>query len=155
MKAQITEWTSRKGQIYPRLEASGKTLTEAFQNAAHGFFGLFVDLESVRPSVAVEIFCESSDSDWLFSDWLNTLVYEVRERGMIFRDFKIRVDGINVKGVIYGERIDPNRHVLKREFLAGAAFDLLYAVESESGAQVSAVLNDERRHPLPLREIWR
>lgn len=155
MTAQITEWTDRTGRAFPRLEAHGKSLTEAFQNAAHGFFGLFTDVSSIRGTTSVTIFCESSDSDWLFSDWLNTLIYEVRERGMLFSEFHIEVDGINVKGVIRGEPIDPSRHPLRREFLGGAAFDELFAVEHETGAKVSAVLNDEKRHPLPLRELWR
>ncbi|MBS1962553.1 MAG: archease [Bdellovibrionales bacterium] len=155
MAVQITEWTDRTGRAFPRLEARGNSLTEAFRRAAVGFYGLITDVAQVRPSSEVTIFCESSDSDWLFSDWINTLLYETRERGMLFSEFHVEVDGINVKGVIRGEAIDPLRHPLRREWLAGAAFELLYAEEGPDGARVSAVLNDEARHPLPLRELWK
>jgi|GEM_PF-2257238 len=152
--AEITEWTDRAGRSFPRLQARGKTFTEAFQVAARGFFELFTDVTQVRPTDEVVIFCESSDSDWLFSDWINTLIYEVRERKMLFSEFRIEVEGINIKGTIRGEAIDPTRHVLRREKIAGAAFDALFAEEREAGVFVSAVLNDEARHPLFLREIW-
>jgi len=155
MAVEITEWTDRAGRRFPRLQARGKSLTEAFRHAAHGFFGMITDVATIRPLEEVVIFCESSDSDWLFSDWLNTLVYEVRERGMLFSEFHVEVDGINVKGKIRGERIDPKRHPLKREAISGAAFDELFAIEHGEDAHVSAVLNDEARHPLPLRELWR
>lgn len=150
----MTEWKDRTGIPHPRIEAEGKDLTEAFRAAAGAFFEFFTDLSRVRATEKVTIFCESSDSDWLFSDWINTLIYEIRERRMIFSEFRVSVDGINVKGEILGEAIDPSRHPLKREALAGAAFDELFAIEEGSGARVSAVLNDHARHPLPLRELW-
>ncbi len=155
MAVQITEWTDRAGRVFPRLEAQGETLTEAFRTAAFGFIGLITDVASIRATDEVVIFCESSDSDWLFSDWINTLLYEVRERRMLFSEFHVVVDGINVTGKIRGERIDPKRHLLRREVLCGAAFDELFAVEDARGARVSAVLNDEIRHPLPLARLWR
>ena len=154
MAVQITEWTDRAGRSFPRLQSRGKSLTEAFQTAAKGFFSLITDVETIRPTTEVVIFCESSDSDWLFSDWINTLIYEIRERRMIFSEFHVEVDGINVKGKIRGETIDPNRHPLLRPTLSGAAFDELFAIEEGGEARVSAVLNDWARHPLPLREIW-
>jgi SHS2 domain-containing protein len=155
MAVEITEWTDRRGRSFPRLQARGKSLTEAFRTAATGFFSLITDVSTIRPTDEVVIFCESSDSDWLFSDWINSLIYEVRTRGMLFSEFHIEVDGINVKGKIRGERIDRHRHPLKRERLSGAAFDELFAREENAAAHVSVVLNDEARHPLPLRALWK
>lgn len=158
MTVKITEWSDTAGNLFPKLEASGKDLTAAFTAAAHGFYGLFTDVAQVRPTEKVVIFCESSDSDWLFSDWINTLLYETRERGMLFSEFHVEVHGINVKGYILGEKIDPKRHLLKRDFIAGAAFESLSAVEEDvkrgEPARVSVVLNDLRQHPLPLKELW-
>jgi SHS2 domain-containing protein len=154
MGVRMTEWNDRSGKAHPRIEAEGANLTEAFREAARGFFGFFTDPGAIRPLERVVIYCESSDSDWLFSDWLNTLLYETRERRMVFSDFRVHVDGINVKGEIWGEPIDPARHPLKHDRVAGAAFDELFAIEEGGRARVSAVLNDWARHPLPLRELW-
>ena len=74
---------------------------------------------------------------------------------MIFCEFRIEFHGINVKGKIRGEKIDPNRHPRKCDRLSGAAFDELFATEEKDVAYVSAVLNDEARHPLPLKELWK
>jgi SHS2 domain-containing protein len=155
MAVQITDWIDRHGRVSPRLEARGKSLTEAFREAARGFFGLITDVATIRPSQEIAIFCESSDSDFLFADWINTLIYEIREHGMIFCEFDVEVEGINIKGKIRGEKIDRERHGLLRPSLAGAAFDALFAEEGPEGARVSAVLNDEARHPLPLAELWK
>lgn len=158
MTVKITEWSDAAGNRFPKLEASGKDLTEAFQQAARGFYSLFTDLAQVRPLQKVAILCESSDTDWLFSDWINTLLYETRERGMLFSEFHVEVDGINVEGYVLGEKIDANRHLLKRDFIAGAAFESLSAVEEDvkrgEPARVGVVLNDLRQHPLPLKELW-
>ncbi len=158
MAVKISEWKDSEGKVFPHLEASGADFNEAFVEAAQGFFSLFTDLSTVRAHDRVEIFCESSDSDWLFSDWINTLIYEIRERRMLFSEFKIHVEGINVKGEIIGEKIDPKRHPLKIDFLGGAAFNRLSAEEVSLGvgksARVSVVLDDIKRHPLPLKELW-
>lgn len=158
MAVKITDWKDSSGSVFPRIQAEGKDLTTAFVAAAEGFFDLFTDRKKIAAKERVVIFCESSDSDWLFSDWLNTLLYEVRERGMLFSEFRIEVEGINVKGEVWGEKIDPARHPLHREFISGAAFAELYATEPDEKkgilASVSAVLNDVKRHPLPLRELW-
>jgi tRNA nucleotidyltransferase (CCA-adding enzyme) len=129
-------------------------LTEAFGRAAVGLMGLITDPETIRPTDEIPIHCESSDSDWLFSDWINSLVYEIRERRMVFSEFEIEVDGINVRGTLRGEKIDPVRHPRRRDVLSGAAFDELFAIEEDGIARVSAVLNDHDRHPLPIAEIW-
>ncbi len=157
MAMQTSEWIDAKGNAFPRIEATGQDLSEAFRDAARGFFSLFTDLDRVQALEKVVIHCESSDTDWLVSDWMNTLVYEVRERKMLFSRYEIHVEGIGITGVIWGERIDPVRHPLHREAIAGAAFDLLFGREPEgdSPAAVSVVLNDVARHPLPLRELWR
>lgn len=158
MKDDIKEWTSASGRVYPKISAEGTDLTTAFSEAARQFFGIFTEVSSIRPTQSVRINCESSDTDFLFADWLNTLIYESRERGMIFSEFEIQVDGIQVRGVMKGEKIDSARHPLKREFLGGAGFKELATDEGNPAlgkpARVSVVLNDDRRHPLPLRELW-
>src|SRR5690606_20285840 len=79
------------GTGWSRLEAHGPSLSEAFRQAALGFFSELTDLTTVRPEREVEIFCESADLDLLFSDWINTLIYEIRETGMLFSRFEIDV----------------------------------------------------------------
>ncbi len=154
MAVTVKQWKDRSGSEYPWLVATGRDLTDAFQQAARGFFDLFTDRSSVKPLIEVPIYCESSDTEWLYSDWINTLIYEVRERGMLFSEFRIFAEGIQIKGVILGEPIDPKRHSRTREFIAGAAFDGLSVEDVPEGVRASAVLNDRERHPLPLAALW-
>jgi len=77
---------------------------------------------------------------------------------MLFSEFNVHVEGINVKGEIRGERIDPKRHRRLVDFISGAAFTELSAEEADlkagTPARVCVVLNDSARHPLPLLRLW-
>lgn len=141
------------GTGWSRLEAHGPSLSEAFRQAALGFFSELTDLTTVRPEREVEIFCESADLDLLFSDWINTLIYEIRETGMLFSRFEIDVEGIHVKGKIYGEPLDSARHPIRRSRAVGIAFTDLGTFEEEGGFRVQGVMDDYPRHHVELKSV--
>lgn len=151
---QVRDWTDPKGNVWPLIEAKAGSLSEAFGLAAQGFFTLITRPETVRPEVEVEIFCESADLDLLFSDWINTLIYETREKRMLFSRFEIEVEGINVKGKIYGERFDPERHPLLRDSIQGIAFNELLTYEGPEEVIVRGVMDDTPRHLVSFAD-WR
>lgn len=138
----------------PYLEAKGKNLSEAFANAAYQFFDLITDASSIEAKESIPIFCESADLDLLFSDWVNSLIWEIRDKKMLFSRFEIQVEGINVKGKIWGEKINPQKHALKRSQIQGIAFDRLHCLEDQQGVRVGGVLNDFERHGLNLKTLW-
>lgn len=132
------------------IRAMGLTLDEAFELSGHALMAYVLENpESVRAEVSVDIFCESSDLDFLFSDWINSLIYEMNQRQMVFRGFKVHVEGINVTGKLWGDRFDPLLHHPKGALL-GAGFTALQVEEQVEGFRVQCVLN-EPKHTLLIR----
>ncbi len=105
----------------------GRSLEEAFENAARAMFSVMVELESVAPKERVRIEVEAEEADILLVEWLNELLSQAHLRSMLFSDFEVRVEGdgmLRLEGTAKGERIDPERHRLKVEVKA-ATYSML------------------------------
>jgi len=57
------------------INAYGKTLTEAFANAAYGMFSIIAELESVREAESRRVEVSADDIEGLLFEWLNSLLY--------------------------------------------------------------------------------
>jgi tRNA nucleotidyltransferase (CCA-adding enzyme) len=68
------------------------------------------DPARVTPITQVSFECRAPSDEFLLAEWLNTLIYEMAVRSMLFGAFAVRIDD----GVLYatacGEPIDPVRH---------------------------------------------
>lgn len=67
---ELIEHTADKG-----VGAEGKTLEEAFENAAYGMFSLMADLPDYSPTGTIEIKVSGSDRETLFANWLRELLF--------------------------------------------------------------------------------
>ncbi|WP_022853650.1 archease [Thermodesulfatator atlanticus] len=109
------------------IRGIGKTLEEAFINAAKALFSLMVlNLEDVRPEVKVSIEAYAETLEELFIEWLNKLLSEAGMENLVFSEFGCEIDQkkCTLKGFAAGERIDENRHELGEE-VKGATFTML------------------------------
>lgn len=88
----------------------GVTEAEAFEQAALAMTGVITDVETVEAREAVTIECQAPDHELLFAEWLNSLIYEMSSRKMIFRRFAVQLDGTHLRAQAWGERADPSRH---------------------------------------------
>ena len=87
----------------------GATPAEAFEQAAHALMAVVTHSE-VQPLVAIEVECEAPDLELLFVDWINTVIYEMAVREMLFRRFVVKIDGGRLAGTLSGEPIDVEQH---------------------------------------------
>jgi len=88
----------------------GLTREEAFEQAALALTAVVTDLKTVTDKEVVDITCEAPDDELLFADWLNSLVYEMATRNMLFSRFEVRIDGQRLHGKAWGENVDVARH---------------------------------------------
>ncbi len=88
----------------------GRTLDEAFAEAAVGLMAVICSPQKVEPAEEVRIHCEGDDIELLFVDWLNELIYEMATRRMLFGRFEVAVAGDKLDGRAWGETADPERH---------------------------------------------
>ncbi|MGZ5154734.1 MAG: archease [Burkholderiales bacterium] len=92
------------------IRGFGTTMAEAFEQAALAMTAVVTDLEAVEPREAVTIECEAPGSELLLAEWLNSLIYEMSTRKMLFRRFNVHLDGERLSAQALGERVEPGRH---------------------------------------------
>jgi SHS2 domain-containing protein len=81
---QILEHTADKG-----IAATGRTMAEAFENAAYGMFSLFVDPSKYQPESKIEMIVEGDDREQLLWSWLSDLIYMFEVDRQLPLDFHI------------------------------------------------------------------
>lgn len=102
----------------------GVSREEAFEEAGLALTAVITDPQYVIPREEVDIACEAPDDEFLFVDWLNSLIYEMATRGMIFSRFKVEITGLLLEAKAWGERIDQVRHQPAVE-VKGATYTML------------------------------
>jgi SHS2 domain-containing protein len=96
------------------LKAYGKSLAEAFANAAYGMFSIVADLEGVKEIEKRRVEINESDIESLLFEWLNRLLYYFDVEGLIFKRFDITDFGEwHLAAECRGEPYDASRHHLK------------------------------------------
>ncbi len=106
---QLIEHTADVG-----LVAYGRTLAEAFGNAAYGLFSIIAELKTVKEIESRQLELSEEDAEALLFEWLNRLIYFFDVDMLILKRFEIRdFDGRGLKATCYGEKYDPSRHQLK------------------------------------------
>jgi len=82
------------------------------------------DVSSVRQSERIEIHCDAPDLELLLVSWLNTIIYEMAVRNMLFSSYSVVLSGLSLTGTLVGEAIDPERHQLAVEAKGATVTDL-------------------------------
>ena len=96
------------------IVAYGKSLVEAFANAALGLFNLITDLDQVKEETFREIEVEANDQEGLLVGWLNELIYLFDAENILFRRFEFQeLRPTRLKARAFGEKVDPSRHPIK------------------------------------------
>ena len=118
----------------------GSTKAESFEQAALALTAVITDPTEVEPREAVAIQCEAPDDELLLADWLNSLIYEMSTRRMLFSRFAVRFDGPLLTGQAWGERVDVARHHPAVE-IKGATYTAL-RVERKADGWVAQTVVD-------------
>ena len=96
------------------LVAYGRTLAEAFANAAYGLFSIIAELKTVKETESRQLELSEEDLEALLFEWLNRLIYFFDVEMLLFKRFEVRgFDGHGLKATCYGEKYDPSRHQIK------------------------------------------
>lgn len=92
------------------VQGRGATLAEAFAAAAVGLTAVVADPLQVRPLQSVHVECAMADRGLLFYEWLNSLVFLMATRRMLFSRFDVRITGATLEADAWGEPVDIARH---------------------------------------------
>jgi SHS2 domain-containing protein len=119
----------------------GRSMAEAFEQAAVALAGVITDPSCVEARQEVTIECEAPDPEVLLVDWLNALVYEMAVRRMILARFRVNIEGNQLRAKAWGEEADVARHEPAVE-VKGATYTDLFVGQNSSGAWVAQCVVD-------------
>lgn len=101
------------------IEARGKTLAAAFEQAACGLVSVIVDPDSVRPVESRSVTIEAGDHQQLLVRWLTEVLYLYDGLKFFPRDFKIgRLSSRVLEAQVRGEPFDRRRHLIRLDVKA-------------------------------------
>jgi SHS2 domain-containing protein len=136
-KYKILEETATADIIY---QAFGKTLEEAFSNAALCMFDIITDLKKVKPKKEKKIEIKSEDLEALLFDFLSECLYLFDGEGLIFSEVETKIEefkeGYVIKAILKGEKFDRKKHPVEADVKAVSYFDMEVKKNKEWMVQV-------------------
>ncbi|CAB3288138.1 Protein archease [Methanocaldococcus lauensis] len=102
--------------------AKGKSLEDAFKEAAKGLFHIMVDIDKVDKKEKIEFEVSGENLEELLYNFLNELIFYSDVENLVFSDFDMKIEKNNneyrLKCIAYGEKINKEKHNIKEEVKA-------------------------------------
>lgn len=83
---------------------------EAFAQAAVALCAVITDIEQVATEESIAVSCSAVDDELLLVEWLNTLIFEMATRRMLFARFDVEIDKQQLVATAWGEPLQPDKH---------------------------------------------
>ena len=127
------------------VAAYGKTMEEAFENAALATFEVMTDTSRVGSTLEEIVEVEGFDKKALFYNWLETLLVKFDIAGNLYTKFNIEKirrtsTGFKLKARIYGEKFDAKKH-LPRVGVKAVTYHRMEIVEKKHQTVVKFILD--------------
>lgn len=119
----------------------GRTVEEAFEQAALALTAVVADIASVDDAEEIGVNCGAPDAELLLAEWLNELVFQMATRRMLFSRFELCIESGRLTGKAWGERIDAEKHEPAVE-VKGATYTELAVSRSADGTWVAQCVVD-------------
>jgi SHS2 domain-containing protein len=136
----IARWEHFPHEADMGIRGFGATKAEAFEQAALAMTAVVTDTTGVEPREAVTVGCEAPDDELLLAEWLNSLIYEMATRKMLFTRFAVEIDGARLSAQAWGERVDVARHHPAVE-IKGATYTALRVAHDKDGWVAQTVVD--------------
>ena len=100
------------------IASYGKTIEEAFENAAIAMFEVMTDTKKIEPRIEDSIIVEAEDEFSLLYNWLEALLVHFETKNNLYSRFKIlsyekNSESFALKARVWGEPFDPKKHTQK------------------------------------------
>ena len=110
------EFLEHTADVYVR--AHGKTVEEAYENAALSMFETMTDSTKIAQTQEETVEVEAEDQYALLYSWLEALLVKSETEGMLYSKFQITewketADIFKIKAKIWGEKFAPKKHPQK------------------------------------------
>ena len=126
------------------VQAYGRSLDEAFENAALGLTGVITDVSLIRPEKTAEESVEAEDVQMLLYKWLEAILIRLDAEQMVFSQFNVKIerrgDKYVLKAVMRGEKFKQGYHTSGTHVKA-VTFHDMEIEESTDRARVKVLLD--------------
>ena len=107
------EFLEHTADVY--IRAYGKTMQEAYENAALAMFEVMTDTDKITQMQEETLDVEAEDQYALLYNWLEALLVKFETENMLYSKFQITNweetdENFKFKAKIWGEKFDPNKH---------------------------------------------
>jgi len=140
-RAPVCAWEHFPHQADVGVRGFGPAPERAFEQVARAMTAVVSDLQRVRPRCGVAIHCRGSDLELLLYDWLNTLIFEMATRHMLFSRFEVSIRGSELTATAHGETLEVARHQPRVE-IKGATFTELRVARNAAGTWLAQCVLD-------------
>ncbi|MBU1261064.1 MAG: archease [Planctomycetes bacterium] len=104
-------WEHFSHQADIGIKASAGTLPEVFEQAAVALTAIVTEPGNVEQTESVQIECSAENNELLLVDWLNSIIYEMAVRKMLFSKFEVSIENLKLSAKIWGEKINQEKHL--------------------------------------------
>jgi len=139
--ADTAHWEHFPHQADVGVRGHGETLEQAFEQAALALTAVITDPETVAPNEVIQLSCMSPDPELLLVDWLNSLIYEMVTRSMLFSKFEVRLENNHLSANAWGEKLEVARHHPAVE-IKGATYTSLKVAQLPDGSWLAQCVVD-------------
>ena len=134
-------WEHFPHQADVGVRGFGATKAEAFAQAAVALTAVVAVPETIRPSESVSVTFGAPEDELLLLDWLNALLFEMATRTMLFSRFDVEIEGRELRGILWGEPVDVDRHRPAVEIKSATFTELRVAPTEDGGWLAQCVLD--------------
>lgn len=133
--ARKFEFLEHTADVYVR--AHGKTMEEAYENAALAMFETMTDSDKITQTIENTAEIEAEDQYALLYNWLELLLVKFETDEMLFSKFKIKnwtetPESFKFSAVMWGEKFDAAKHPQKVAVKAVTFHRMVVIKEKES-----------------------
>jgi protein archease len=123
------------------IEARGKTMAQAFEQAATGLMSVILDLSSVEALVSRELTLEASDLEHLVVKWLAEVLYLYDGGKFVSKEFSvIELRGDCLRATVLGETFVAEKHVTRLDVKA-VTYHQLLVEETNAACRIRVFLD--------------
>jgi SHS2 domain-containing protein len=123
------------------IEARGRTLAEAFEQAAIALMSIILDLTTVEPKELRRVQLKATDQEQLLVRWLEELLYLYDGENFVGSKFVIEELGPNdLNASVRGEPFSEAKHLTRLDVKA-ITYHQLLVQQNQEGARVRVFLD--------------
>ncbi|WP_340123914.1 archease [Methylobacter svalbardensis] len=140
-KPTTPHWEHFEHQADIGIRGIAPTLEQAFEQAAVAMTAVVTDPDLVTASKVVSIHCEAPDTELLFVNWINELVYQMSVHGLLFKRYQVSIKNDTLSATAFGVAVDRQKHQPAVE-IKGATFTELHVYQQADGTWVAQCVVD-------------